>query len=1351
MSDSTQDTVATKEVEKLKGKANFEVWKFQVTILMDEKGVTNVVNGTTAKPTTDDSQIKLWVKKDALGKRIIFTTLDKNLMCNIMSCQTANQMFTTLKTLYGRNQQEQKTELMRELFSTTYERGVSMTQHISKIQNIYCQLKAIDNTVSDQLLMSKILTSLPEKMSHFVTSWDVTPTSEKTVDNLVSKLLMEEQRQKKDVEKGVAFEANSNSKKCFRCHRPGHVKRNCRAVLTCEICKKTGHLTQYCRTREGDVKTCNFCSKKGHTEDKCYAKNKGSGSKGQTKGNDNRVAFSVHNEKDDSAEWIVDSGASNHITNNSELLSSISDVSETIGVAKKGNAIEMTKRGKFHAKECTLLDVFYSSEVRRNLLSVGAITDFGGTVMFTKNEVLIKKDEVVLKGTKTENGTFSVKLHPTWENEAHLADSSVDAWTWHRRLGHLSASNMCKLLNVSDGIKIQSKDINNAIKNCQICIQAKQARLPFNTERQKATRVLEIIHSDVCYVDPLTWDEKRYFVTFMDGYSGFVYVYLLNSKSEVSECFKEYVAEVEAKWGLKVSKLRSDNGGEYKSNSFKSWCKERGIVPDFSTPYSPQQNGASERLNRTILDKARALVFESTLGKEMWGEAVLTAVHIINRSPKSGRELTPYEVWFQKKPDLTRLKIFGSQAYAQILPKPGKFDERSQKLTFVGYGPNGYRLWDTNSREIVLRRDVKFIERKVKFTECDVIEKDVATSGNSSVDADIILSDTLDESTPDESTGERNAEGEERDTTTTQESDSELVDAETDDDSEWLPSGDENGNVTVVQDGERRYPDRERFPVSRYTDNAFLADRVLPYRSAPDPKTYQEAVTSPESDDWKIAINAEVRALESNKTWVLVDKSQARGAKILTSRWVFRTKEDGVKKARLVVRGFEQGDVDYGELFSPVANASSVRTLLAIAVEKDMHLAKFDVKSAFLNGKLDQDVFMHIPTGFKRVEGKLCKLEKALYGLKQAPQAWNTTLTQRLIKNNLKQLKTDSCIFRNKEKTIYMSVHVDDGLTVWKYKGEVERLFGKLREEFEMKIEFEPKEYIGIEIETCKNAIKISQKRYIESVLMTFNMQDAKAVETPMVPENLSNNEQAVNGTKQLDIVSFPYRKAVGSLLYLSNKTRPDLAFATNVASRCLDNPEKKDIIRVKRILRYLKGTPSDGIIFSKSGTCNVTGYSDSDYAGDLMTRRSTTGLIVFLGTSPVSWTTRRQTTVATSSTEAELVAATDCVKELAHMRNLITELFDSNTKNEMFVKEGTLSLLLDNQGAIKLIQNGVNSKRTKHLDVKYHYIKERVERNLINIKFIGTDEQTADILTKPLQRVKFAYHKTKLMGGCSS
>lgn len=282
---------------------------------------------------------------------------------------------------------------------------------------------------------------------------------------------------------------------------------------------------------------------------------------------------------------------------------------------------------------------------------------------------------------------------------------------WHRRYGHLGERNLSSLMKAGMVKGMKTCDGDGSMITCEPCMAAKQTRNPFSQrEERRSSRVLELVHSDVCgSVTPTGWDGDKYFATFIDDWTRFTVVFLLRSKDEVAGCFKQYEAEMTAKFGVKISRLRTDNGGEYVGKELRSFCKDKGIKMEYTVPYTPEQNGVAERMNRTLEEKARSMLFDSDVDRSFWGEAVQTAAFLTNRSPATalGEKITPFEMWEKRKPDVSKLRVFGSLAYCHI-PKERqrKLDEKTWKGVFIGYGINGYRIWDPRRQRIVTVRDV---------------------------------------------------------------------------------------------------------------------------------------------------------------------------------------------------------------------------------------------------------------------------------------------------------------------------------------------------------------------------------------------------------------------------------------------------------------------------------------------------------------------------------------------------------------------------------------------------------------------------------------------------------------------
>ncbi|CAB0000708.1 unnamed protein product, partial [Nesidiocoris tenuis] len=447
-----------------------------------------------------------------------------------------------------------------------------------------------------------------------------------------------------------------------------------------------------------------------------------------------------------------------------------------------------------------------------------------------------------------------------------------------------------------------------------------------------------------------------------------------------------------------------DNGGEYVSTDFRNWCSTKGIVLDYTPPYTPQLNSHAERLGRTLMDKTRSILFDSGLEKEMWGEALLTATYLLNRSPTKAVNTTPAEIWYERKPDYSRLRQFGTIAYVKNLKSHKKLDERAKKLIFIGYHTNCYRLWDNDKRKIVYSRDVYFTNEKFQQIKPDNVN--------------ILLGLECD----DENTENENGDA---------------VENENDlSDTNFIPNLEES----EITENETRRDDETPAPALRRSSRIKklpekLKDYDLDFESDESAfLTYEEAVSCEDKEKWIAAMQDEKDSLAKNETWTLVDPSEANGRKILTSRWVLRIKDDGKYKARIVVRGFQQTQgEDYTETFSPVVGSESIRIVLALAIKNDQIIKKFDVKTAFLHGTLNEEIYMRLPQGYETTD-KICKLQRSLYGLKQAPARWNDRLVTFLKQNGLEQLKSDHCIFDNSNTPIY-SVNMEQfRLTyrVWK-------------------------------------------------------------------------------------------------------------------------------------------------------------------------------------------------------------------------------------------------------------------------------------------------------------------------------
>lgn len=1274
MAQSLNDDIKT--IEKLAKAEDFDMWKFHVLIIMKSENLYGLLDGSDElKETMSAEQKKEWHRSDAKAQRIILMSIAKEAKLHVTTCGTAYEMYKKLSAVYEKTQDQQKCTVLQEFFGLKYNKQDGLSVHVSKIQSIAFKLNNMKAGVDEAMVMSKILNTLPDEYRYFSSAWESATPSERTLDNLISRLLCEEVRingETKVEHENVAFKATLT---CFKCRKTGHIARNCnvgnKRTMGREDANQKG-------TSQGETKTnrCKICKKNNHLEADCYFnKNK------TNKDNKGKLSFLV--QKNPGVNFIIDSGATAHMVNDPQLLNKTRIICQRIGTANKhGKQMEAKLSGEVETNNCILNDVLYVPDLSRNLMSVSAMTDKNLEVRFKKGKVQVYKDnEVVLEGFKQQSGIYTVETSNI--PEAMVSENTQDLELIHKKLGHLSFENIKSLSKMVDGLNIACDKFGKERRICDVCTRAKQTRTSFGSERGKAQRPIELIHTDVC--GPMqcpTWDGNKYFVTFLDDFTHYTAVALIKGKHEVPIKLKEFIAEAETKWNSKVSKIRCDNGLEYNNTELKTWTKKRGTVIDFTTPYTPQLNGKAERLNRTLLEKVRALLFDSRLDKEMWGEALYVATYLTNRSPTAGLSITPAEMWFQRKPDLSGIQMFGAKAYAKCLTYTRKLDDRTNDYVFIGYGLNCYRLWDAKKRKIVLSRDV-IVENKKSGVERKETEIKLDFSEDSEIDED---SNQIDD----------------------EEDELQLETEVTDnapDENEEQPAS--NKDTTTEEVDKPTRPKRETRRPSRLNDFVYL--------------TYDEALTGEEKSKWAEAIQEEKDSLTRNNTWTVVDMNKTNGAKLLNNKWVFKVKNNGTYKARLVVCGCEQEyGIDYTETYSPVVNINSLRVLFALAASRNSNIIGFDVKTAFLYGELSEEIYMKMPKGYEQ-KNQACKLNKSLYGLKQAPMKWNMKFTKFLNDNGLRETQSERCMFKNESGSIILVLYVDDGIII--DKTGIKKLLNSLTREFEVKINENLKTFIEIEVNETKEQIELTQRKYIEDVLKKFEMSDSKPFRTPI--------EKPRKGEENTDLeIKFPYREAVGCILYAANRTRPDISFATGFESRFVEKTKSIDIANVKRTLRYLNGTKNRGIAFKREQDEQLLqAYCDSDYAGDEDTRRSTTGYLILFCGGPISWCSRRQPIVALSSTEAEFIAAAECCKELLYLKGLITELTGKKVKTE---------LNIDNQSTIKLIQKGIINKRSKHIDVRYKFITERIKSEEIEIKYCPTENQLADVFTKALNKVKF-------------
>ena len=755
--------------------------------------------------------------------------------------------------------------------------------------------------------------------------------------------------------------------------------------------------------------------------------------------------------------------------------------------------------------------------------------------------------------------------------------------------------------------------------------------------------------------------------------------------------------------------LRTDNGKEVLSNNFKKWLAKKGILHELTSAYSPESNGKAERLNRTLLDMARTMFLSAPQlprHKQMWAEAVNTACYIRNRmfTSASSVKKTPYEILLNKRPDISYIRVFGSRAYVHVPKKDRKWklDKRAHVGFLVGFERgNSYSVYLPDNSKVIVSRDIIVDENWNPQENSDAFSRDTTEHSVEFDDpfrgATYLHGDSVaDTSQTSVTDGEVEHHAESLTNVAVQEKSNEA----------WLTY------FPGFRRSTRRSNPPERFG---FHSALFVQEAIMQNEASSTPLTYREAVTCRDNAEWVAAMDEEVNQINKQHTWLV---ALPQGHRPVKCRCLYNAKLDSNNeitryRARLVAKGFtQQKGINNDDVFSPVVKYSTIRFILAMATDEGLEMLLLDVKAAFLNGRLDETIFMSQPEGFV-VEDRphhVYRLRKALYGLKQASRAWRKVIKEFLLSIGCVKSQADASLYylRRNEETVHVLVYVDDILLLCKKTSYLNAVASNIGNKFEVRIERSVTKFLGMIIERndSDKSIKIHSRTMIDQMLQKFGMNSCKAATTPL-PEGISLkiSQGPVDEGEQIVMNRTPYRELVGCLLHLSNMTRPEIAFAAGYLSRFMQNPGPAHWKAAKYVLRYLNGTRATGIRYQKQQDEELHGYSDSDFASDVDTRKSTSGYCFIHSGGCVSWRSKKQTIVAHSTVEAEYIALSFSVREALWIQKLMAE----TGKHETVICVGEY-----NQGALCLSRDEMENERSKHIDVMYHFIRDHIVRGSV-------------------------------------
>uniref|UniRef100_A0A2N9GH47 Integrase catalytic domain-containing protein n=1 Tax=Fagus sylvatica TaxID=28930 RepID=A0A2N9GH47_FAGSY len=804
----------------------------------------------------------------------------------------------------------------------------------------------------------------------------------------------------------------------------------------------------------------------------------------------------------------------------------------------------------------------------------------------------------------------------------------------------------------------------------------------------------------------------------------------------------KFQAMVNTQFSLPIKVLRTDCGGEFTSNAFNQFCANKGIIHQLSCPHTPQQNGVAERKHKHLIQCALAILSESKLPMSYWSHAVSTATHLINRLPTPNLSYNnPWEMLFQKPPDLTYLRSFGCQCFPLLTPYTAhKLHPKTTPCVFIGYPTHtkGYLCLDPITKRL-------YVSRHVLFNETIFPGLTHSTDALHSSATHIISPNTWMTTIPSSHTCSHTpplptlpTESNTASPTNTSlplplpnsPLPSPFSSAESHSSSAESHSSSAESHSSPTSP--TPIPATSPTPIPTSITLTTLPTPSLPVPSVPpnthpmqtrskngifkpklgyaahtdytliEPTTYATASKHPQ---WCNAMDEEFEALQKQGTWTLVPAPSTKN--IVGCKWVYKLKynSDGTisrYKARLVAKGFhQQYGVDFAETFSPV--------------------------NAFLHGTLKEEVYMVQPQGYTDPShpSHVCKLLKSIYGLKQAPRAWFESFTSQLLHLGFLASNADSSLFVYKNKSViaYLLLYVDDIVLTSNTPSYLDHLIHQLSSVFYLK-DLGPLHYfLGLQVTRSSSGLFLNQAKYAHDLLKKHNMLTSKPAKSPSCPNTRLSLHEG-------DLLPDPhaYRSLVGALHYLTF-TRPDISFSVHQVCQYMSAPTSVHLAAAKRILRYLQGTLNHGIAFTP-GPLHLSAYTDADWAGDPNDRHSTSGYLVYIGSNPITWSAKKQPTVSRSSTESEYRALAIASAELCWIRTLLKDL-------GIFLSQ-TPILWCDNVSALAIASNPVFHARTKHIEVDFHFVRERVLRKDLEVKFVSTVDQLADIFTKSLPTQRF-------------
>lgn len=1070
--------------------------------------------------------------------------------------------------------------------------------------------------------------------------------------------------------------------------------------------------------------------------------------------------------------WVIDSGATIHCVGDLSLLTSVYYKHHPVMVKVADNRcirahavgtaqIPFTdSKGK--TQLITLHNVIYHPHFHTNLLSVRKL--------WRDNRITCRFDPYnYMKDVSSGNKYYfsNTKQYTTAHVGLVTALSTVDSDILHSRFGHTSSRRLTNMKSRSVNFpSCTSSDLNHDHTSCDACQAGASRRKPFPKRTNNPyTYFGEKLSSDLCGPFPKSIDGYTYMLNIVDASTNILAIYFLRSKSskEVIDAFKLFLSEYKHYLPIDVKPIRwhTDNGGEFISDDLEFFCDEFAIRRSFSIPYAAPQNAHAERMWGILLRTMRVMLAESHVHESFWTYAASHACYLHNIMPSTrlAGEISPYQALYKMPPTVDKIRVWGCSCW-YYLPeheRESKISPRALPAVHLGLDPkrNGYIVYIPHLHRITSAYHLVFQERKfLHFTPEGIVN--VPRKIRPLSDVESTYREPRDESSP-EHTSDKMCDH--PDCTLPKHGDN-------------VPHSYEQRPTRDLGPNNPRYPDRPRpsyaelvMSVEDVSEQLLTVNPEDILSDITTPNTYDEAIKSRHSHRWRESMDIEIKDLLKHDTWTLVPRDEVPSShRITKSRWVYRVKlhKDGSIerfKSRFVVCGYSQiQGVDYTHSFSATMRATSFRLLLALATKEKLKLEHFDVTNAFTQSEIDKVVYVEPPKGYPQhdAHGKPCvlKLNKALYGTKQASRMWQFKLRSHLVDNmGCTNSIHDPCLFSRRvdDGIIVVGVYVDDIIVAHNGSKHLEWFTKQFTgpKGFRGKHVGNLSWFLGVEVTQHEDfTVTLSQDQYIKKLLEKF----APARPASMIKHAMPCNPltfQSLTTAKtdfERDRASrLPYLQLIGSLLYLSTMTRPDIAYYVSVLCSFMHDPSPDAYYAAVDLLLYISHSHLTlhfpGISKSPGGidasmhesietSSGLVAFSDSTWRRPNSLGFNMFGFVVYFMGAPVSFTSKHLKVVALSSAEAEYAAASYACKEIIFVRNVLSDIGFKLTKPTV--------LAVDNKAAIKIAENLGVTARNKHFVDAIHFFRHQVDHRLVVPTHVATKYQRADGFTKCLGKSMF-------------